>query len=89
MAIAPSRILGEIEKYASKAQTEDPAKMRESVAAIRALCNLLLDEDGHEQDQDLKPRAMPLTSSSPKPQISLAENKLKEEDANGDSLFDF
>ncbi len=87
MAVAPARILSEIEKYASKARAEDPAKMRESVAAIRALCNLLLDEDDHGQDK--MPRAMPLASPSPKPQISLAENKLKEEDANGDSLFDF
>lgn len=87
MAVAPARILSEIEKYASKARTEDPAKMRESVAAIRALCNLLLDEDDHVQDK--VPRAMPLASPAPSPQISLAENKLKEEDANGDSLFDF
>lgn len=87
MAVAPARILSEIEKYASKARTEDPAKMRESVAAIQALCNLLLDEDDHVQDK--MPRAMPLASPAPSPQISLAENKLKEEDANGDSLFDF
>ncbi|TWT03473.1 YwdI family protein [Planomicrobium sp. CPCC 101079] len=87
MAVAPERILSEIEKYASRARTENPAKMRESVAAIRALCNLILDEDGNAQDQ--KPRAMPLASPASKPQIMLGENKLKEEDANGDSLFDF
>ncbi|TWT27600.1 YwdI family protein [Planomicrobium sp. CPCC 101110] len=87
MAVAPARILSEIEKYAGKARTEDPAKMRESVAAIRALCNLLLDEDGPVQEQT--PRAMPLTPPASKPPISLGENKLKEEGANGDSLFDF
>ncbi|MGI2327787.1 YwdI family protein [Planococcus sp. YIM B11945] len=87
MAVAPARILSEIEKHARQARTEDPAKMRESVAAIRALCNLLLDED--DRSQDKLPRAMPLASPSPAPPISLAENKLKEEDANGDSLFDF
>ncbi|MDN7241843.1 YwdI family protein [Planococcus sp. N028] len=87
MAVAPARILSEIEKYASKARTQDPAKMRESVVAIRTLCNLLLDEDDHGQNKT--PHAVPLASPSPSPQISLAENKLKEEDANGDSLFDF
>jgi hypothetical protein len=55
MAVAPARILNEIEKYARQARME----------------------------------AMPLASPSPAPSISLAENKLKEEDANGDSLFDF
>lgn len=85
MAIDAARILLEIEKHTMKARTAEPAKMRESVAAIRALCDLLLDESpGGNQET---PRATPLASPQV-PSVS-TENKLKEDDANGDSLFDF
>lgn len=85
MAIGHARILNEIEKYTAQARSENPAKMRESVAAIRALCNLLLDDEDRAGSKP--PRAMPL--ASPAPQISLSEKKMQEEDANGDSLFEF
>ena len=85
MAIDAARILKEIEKHTLRAQTSDPAKMRESVAAIRALCDLLL-EDGPGGRPET-PRAMPLAPPQVPPVSSV--NKLKEDDANGDSLFDF
>lgn len=85
MAIDAARVLMEIEKHTMNARTADPAKMRESVAAIRALCDLLLDEGPGKEQQP--PRAMPLTSPQV-PSVSTV-NKVKEEDANGDSLFDF
>ncbi|RNF40071.1 YwdI family protein [Planococcus salinus] len=85
MAIDAARILMEIEKHTIKARTADPAKMRESVAAIRALCDLLLDESPGEMQKP--PRATPL--ASPQVQTVSNVNKLQEDDANGDSLFDF
>lgn len=86
MAIEHERVLTEIEKHARRARTKDSAKLRESLASIRALCDLLLDEE--EQPAPEAPRAIPL-SASPAPQPVLSEKKLEEEGANGDSLFEF
>ncbi len=84
MAIDAARILSEIEKHTASARKSDPAKMRESIAAIRALCDLVLDDDRPATD---KPQAIPL--ASPQVQTVSSVNKLNEEDANGDSLFEF
>lgn len=86
MAIDTMRILNEIDKHTTRARSGNPAKVRESVAAIRALCDLLLEDDQPVIDNQT-PRAVPL--ASPQPQAVSAVNKLKEEDANGDSLFEF
>lgn len=86
MAIDTMRILTEIDKHTTRARSGDPAKVRDSVAAIRALCDLLLEDDQPMIEKQV-PRAMPL--ASPQPQAVSAVNKLKEEDANGDSLFEF
>lgn len=84
MAIDAARILREIEKHTAAARTADPAKACESIAAIRALCNLVLDD---EQAQHDKPQAIPL--AAPQVQSVSSGSKLKEDDANGDSLFEF
>ncbi len=86
MAIDTARILSEIDKHIIRARSGDAAKVRDSVVAIRALCDLLLEDDQSMSDIQA-PRAVPL--SSPQPQTVTAVNKLKEEDANGDSLFEF
>lgn len=86
MAIDNMRILNEIDRHTTRARNGDPAKVRDSVAAIRALCDLLLEDDQPAADKET-PRAVPL--ASPQPQTVSAVNKLKEEDANGDSLFEF
>ncbi|MBT2570854.1 YwdI family protein [Planococcus sp. ISL-110] len=88
MAIDTMRILTEIDKHTTRARSGDPAKVRDSVAAIRALCDLLLEDDQPAIDKQA-PRAMPLASPQPQTQPVTAVNKLKEEDANGDSLFEF
>ena len=86
MAIGHERVITEIEKHARQARSGDAAKMRESVAAIRALCDLLLEAD--HQLAAPTPRAVPM-SASPAAQPVLSEKKLVEEGANGDSLFEF
>ncbi|MGK7376538.1 YwdI family protein [Planococcus shenhongbingii] len=86
MAIDAARILNEIEKHTAQARKGDPAKMRESIAAVRALCDLLLEDD--QLQKDSTPRAIPL--ASPQIQPVSSASKLQEEDgANGDSLFEF
>lgn len=87
MAIDAARILMEIDKHTKQARTADPAKMRESVAAIRALCDLLLNDGPAAKEEP--PRAMPLAAAQPQQPPVLSVNKLKEDDANGDSLFEF
>lgn len=85
MAIDAQRILREIEKHTAQARKGDPAKVRESIAAVRALCDLLLEDDQAPMDA---PRAIPL--ASPQVQPVSSASKLQEEDgANGDSLFEF
>ncbi|GKW45475.1 YwdI family protein [Planococcus sp. NCCP-2050] len=85
MAIEAVRILTEIEKHTAQARNAEPARVRESVAAIRALCDLLLNDEPLPESS--RPKAMPL--ASPQVQTVSSINKLKEEDANGDSLFEF
>ena len=86
MAIETSRILTEIEKHTALAKQGDPAKMRESVAAIRALCDLLLND---RSDRREEVREVPLAQPQPSQTITTAAKPLKENGANGDSLFEF
>ncbi|WP_203332117.1 YwdI family protein [Planococcus beigongshangi] len=86
MTVGHERVIAEIEKHARQARMGDSAKMRESLAAIRALCDLVLE--GEQQPGARAPRAIPL-SASPAPQPVLSEKKLEEDGANGDSLFEF
>lgn len=74
-----SRIVVEIEKHVSKAKLrDDESSIRESLIAIRALCDVALEESSK----------MYLHAQSLEPQPIQTE-RIKEEDANGDSLFDF
>lgn len=76
-----SRIVAEIEKQASAARihSSDESSIRESLVAIRALCDVALEgrSSGPQPVQVLETK----TIQTAKP--------LKEDDANGDSLFDF
>lgn len=76
--ISNEQILNQIEKQIHKAKMETNGQAtREAFAAIRALCDVVLDST---------------TSVSPiqsAPVISAQPITLKENDANGESLFDF
>jgi hypothetical protein len=75
-----SRIVDEIEKHVSTAKVrDDESGFRESLIAIRALCDVALGESSkmYQPARSLEPQ--PIQTSEP----------IKEEDANGDSLFDF
>ncbi|MGB6289926.1 MAG: YwdI family protein [Desulfobulbales bacterium] len=82
-----SRVVTEIEKHVSIAKSRgDDQSIRESLLAIRALCDVALSEQ-----RDVKPLSMPIQiaqTSQAVPSISAGE-RVKEADANGDSLFDF
>lgn len=82
-----SRVLAEIEKHAATANHRgDDQSIRDSLLAIRALCDVALSDQ-------MEPRqvAAPIRMEQPStaiPSISSGE-RMKEDDANGDSLFDF
>lgn len=79
--ISQQSVVQEIEKQlqqAKQAQTE--VDLKASLTAIQALCNVALHYTAHT-----KPDLLSHTITPP----AAAQPKLEEDDANGDSLFDF
>lgn len=84
-------IIKQIEKLtteAAHAATEQQA--REKLAAIRALCDVVLDEK-FSSPKSASINSVSTTISSPvyTQPVAIPAQKLDEDDANGDSLFDF
>ncbi|WP_088007663.1 YwdI family protein [Indiicoccus explosivorum] len=90
MNIPAERVLTEIERHLENARPEDAGNVRETLSAIRALCDIVLS--GQQPPEPRKPPAVrQLDAPAPAPAASpaLRETPLQEDDANGDSLFDF
>lgn len=91
--ISYETIVKQIEKHAIQAkQTRDEQQIREQLAAIRALCEVVLD-DGKPI---LKPSVVApsvhniqTTSMMISQPLVTSSQRVEEEDANGESLFDF
>lgn len=80
--ISHQSVLLEIERQVSAAKrVQSEAEIKASLTAIQALCNVALNNH-IEQPQRLS-QAQVVTPQT------IAQSKLEEEDANGDSLFDF
>ena len=92
--ISYDRILVEMEHQLNAAhETSDAHEIREAVAAIRSLCEVVLSGQP-EKSVPVKPMASippkPLSVQAPTSLASLDGKPLVEEDgANGGSLFDF
>lgn len=89
MEVSYRTILRKMEENIQAAKVQDsPAKMREHIQAIKALCEIILDSD---QESPSAIRPQPLTRITPPTQtLSFSEKKLETDDgANGDSIFDF
>lgn len=91
--ISYETIVQQIEKHAIQAkQTRDEQQIREHLSAIRALCEVVLD-DGKPVAK--LPLATPsvhniqTTSMMISQPLVASSQKIEEEDANGESLFDF
>ncbi|PGT90526.1 YwdI family protein [Bacillus sp. AFS040349] len=100
MNIPVSKLLSKMEAELTKAKNSSSTKeVREKVAVIQSLCEIILDE---KSEVSVQPLLSP--SSSEISQLELqkmmgnmstvvknptSERTVKEEDANGDSLFDF
>ena len=79
--ISHQSVLLEIERQMSAAkQGQSEADIKASLTAIQALCNVALSN--HIEPQRLS-QAQVVTPQT------IAQPKLEEDDANGDSLFDF
>jgi hypothetical protein len=93
MSISVEQLLKKMESELHKAkQAEGSVQLRENVHSIKVLCELILE------DSALKSRSVRGLSEAvalQQPQIqtitptTLSVKKLEEEEANGDSLFDF
>ena len=89
--ITYEKIVQQIEKLtteAAHAKTEQQA--REKLAAIRALCDVILDEKViSPKPASLNTMTTSIASPAYTQPVALPAQKLEEDDANGDSLFDF
>lgn len=84
-------IVKQIEKLtteAAHAATEQQA--REKLAAIRALCDIVLDEKiSSPKPASINSVSATISSPAYTQPVAIPAQKLEEDDANGDSLFDF
>lgn len=80
-------LLNQIEKHVNSAKTAASDQlMREQVTAVRALCDVLLN---NEQKAVTDERVFPQVHQQLQQQLQVQGTPLRNEDANGDSIFDF
>ncbi|MBS4190033.1 YwdI family protein [Bacillus sp. FJAT-49705] len=95
MNISVQQLLGKIEKELMEAKdSSTTARMRERVQAMKSLCELILDEPETTKGISSTPTAyMPpaVQQVQPVQPASIQQTKRleMEDEANGDSLFDF
>ncbi|MCM3162446.1 YwdI family protein [Metabacillus litoralis] len=100
MNIPISKLLSKMEAELMKAKNSSSSKeVREKVAVIQSLCEIILDEKSEVQVQRLSsPSSSEINhlelqkmmgNMSTVVKNPTSEKLVKEEDANGDSLFDF
>lgn len=85
--ISYDRVFVEMERQLNAARkTGDEREMREALTAIRSLCEVALGGESAKVE-----KVMPKILETPQVQslTSLEAEPMKEEGANGDSLFDF
>lgn len=84
--ISSEQILNQIEKQIKLAKMDaDGQSAREALAAIRALCDVVLDSPKARHSINIPIVSQPIDTAV----LSTKAAPLKEDDANGESLFDF
>lgn len=90
MSISVDQLLRKIESELHKAKgAGNASSLRENVHSIKVICELILENDKGSVSNVGKvlPTAVtPVQTLSP---VNLSVKKLDEEEANGESLFDF
>lgn len=95
MQISSDKILNKMANEIAKAKSSEGQKSKEHLLIVRALCDLLLDEQV-ETSTYREPKiqsqvigSQPVTTMQPIAPVSGEPVYIKESDANGNSLFDF
>ncbi|AYF09320.1 YwdI family protein [Bacillus paramobilis] len=95
MQISSDKILNKMVNEIAKAKSSEGQQSKEHVLVVRALCDLLLDEQVESstyrepQIQSQVIGSQPITTVQPVMPVSGEPVYIKEEGANGNSLFDF
>lgn len=99
MSITLNKVLQRMQTELNRAQaTENVQKKREHLAAMKTLCELALETDGDEEKSFVAPQnqaqapTYPLTNFAPpiqQPITNFPSKPIREDEANGDSIFDF
>ncbi|ALQ70875.1 hypothetical protein COK00_13085 [Bacillus cereus] len=95
MQISSDKILNKMANEIAKAKSSEGQKSKDHLLVVRALCDLLLDEQVESstyrepQIQSQVIGTQPITTVQPVMPVSGEPVYIKEEGANGNSLFDF
>lgn len=95
MQVSSDRVLNKMASEIAKAKSSEGQKSKEHLLVVRALCDLLLDEQvepstyREPQVQSQIIGSQPITTVQPVMPVSGEPVYIKEEGANGNSLFDF
>ncbi|KOO37333.1 YwdI family protein [Priestia koreensis] len=99
MSISMFQLIERMEQEIGKAKAyaSSESKTRDSLIAIKTLCELALDDDTSPRHANSAPVTAPVNPSpaiQPSPatfvqQNPIASRPMKTDEANGDSLFDF
>ncbi|PFD99062.1 hypothetical protein CN288_20075 [Bacillus sp. AFS023182] len=97
MQVSSDKILNKMANEIAKAKSSEGQKSKEHLLVVRALCDLLLDEQVETsayvepklQSQVITSHQMTMAQQQVAPISSGEPVYMKEADANGNSLFDF
>lgn len=95
MQVSSEKILNKMANEIAKAKSSEGQKAKEHLSVVRALCDLLLDEQidsSRYVEPKLQPQVItshPMTTTQQGVSVSGEPVYMKEADANGSSLFDF
>ncbi|MBM7714430.1 YwdI family protein [Siminovitchia sp. FSL H7-0308] len=85
MYVTYKAFIDKMEQELSKAKQAESAKeIRSRMSAVKALAELVLEAGGQEVSQEQKCQQV-----SPQPMNDLGAKVLEDEEANGESIFDF
>ena len=88
--ITQQTILTQIDKLTAEVrEAGSEQQAREKFAAIKALCEVVLAQQPAETSQQVYTASMTAPAAVFTQSVAMPSQKLSEEDANGDSIFDF
>lgn len=89
--ISYEAVLAQMEQLVQSAKnTSNEQHMREQLAAVKALCEVVLGQADKPQRMAPAVQAVPIQKSQYMPiQQTASSDRLNEPDANGDSIFEF